>query len=380
MGAMFIQINLREKILERKFHIAIEAAPTAMLMIDENGRMILVNKQMESLFGYTRKELLKLNVDSLLPEKFRHAHPAHRRHFLQNPEARKMGGGRELFGLKKDGLEIPVEIGLMPVRTPEGEFVIGSIIDISERKAAQTLIEKKNKQLAVVNDELSQFAYRTSHDLKAPLVTMQGLARYIEKDIQTGNLGEALENVRKILFQSERLSGLVTDILDLSKADLEDAGEEAVDFDKLIEEMREKFAILTAGNHVEVVYNNQLSGSFVSQTSRVRQIVENLVSNGIKYCNPKQVQKYVRVHLLEKPEAVVLIVADNGLGVPEQRKGDLFRMFKRFHPNVSFGSGLGMSIVKKHVDRLGGSIQLASSGEGTCVEVCFPRNGKVGEI
>jgi signal transduction histidine kinase len=209
---------------------------------------------------------------------------------------------------------------------------------------------------------------------------MQGLARYIEKDIQTGNLGEALENVRKILFQSERLSGLVTDILDLSKADLEDAGEEAVDFDKLIEEMREKFAILTAGNHVEVVYNNQLSGSFVSQTSRVRQIVENLVSNGIKYCNPKQVQKYVRVHLLEKPEAVVLIVADNGLGVPEQRKGDLFRMFKRFHPNVSFGSGLGMSIVKKHVDRLGGSIQLASSGEGTCVEVCFPRNGKVGEI
>ena len=121
---------------DERFHLAIEAAPTGMLMIDRTGRIVLINAQVEKLFGYRRDELLNQPVEMLVTARFRAHHPDLRQFFFAAPQARPMGGGRELYGLRKDGSEVPIEIGLNPLRTSEGDFVLSSIADITERKRA----------------------------------------------------------------------------------------------------------------------------------------------------------------------------------------------------------------------------------------------------
>ena len=122
---------------EQLFRLAVESAPNAMIMVDRQGRIVLVNAQTEKLFGYPRTELMGQSIEMLVPPRFRGVHPGHRESFFKNPQARSMGAGRDLFGLRKDGTEVPVEIGLNPLTTPEGAFVLAAVVDITERKRAE---------------------------------------------------------------------------------------------------------------------------------------------------------------------------------------------------------------------------------------------------
>src|SRR5262249_47901042 len=125
----------------RMFRLAVEAASTGMLMTDQNGRLVLVNSRAESLFGYTREELIGARLEMLIPERSRPVHAEFRTTFFNAPEVRRMGAGRDLFGRRKDGTEVPVEIGLTPLQTAEGNFVLSSIVDITERKRAEEVRE-----------------------------------------------------------------------------------------------------------------------------------------------------------------------------------------------------------------------------------------------
>lgn len=119
---------------EKRLRLVIEATPNAMVMVDVDGRVVLVNSQTESLFGYDRAELLSMRVEQLIPDRFRPRHEGYRTEFFAAPDTRTMGAGRDLFGLRKDGTEVPIEIGLNPLETDDGAFVLASIIDITERK------------------------------------------------------------------------------------------------------------------------------------------------------------------------------------------------------------------------------------------------------
>jgi PAS domain S-box-containing protein len=150
-NSMVISTRGSQRELERKVQertLQLEAAPWAMLMVNQEGRVTLVNTQAEKLFGYDRSELLEQPIEMLVPERYRIAHPAHRRTFSQHPTARAMGAGRDLYGLRKDGGEIPIEIGLNPITTDKGEFVLASIIDITERKLAELNLRRSQQQLA----------------------------------------------------------------------------------------------------------------------------------------------------------------------------------------------------------------------------------------
>ena len=144
--------KLRDEITERKraeehFRLVVEAAPSAMIMVDQHGRMTLINQQAEQLFGYTRDELLDQPVEVLVPERYRAAHPGHRGSFFQHPASRAMGAGRDLYGLRKDSSEVPIEIGLNPIKTNEGSFVLASIIDITERKRGEEQLRLQSAAL-----------------------------------------------------------------------------------------------------------------------------------------------------------------------------------------------------------------------------------------
>lgn len=153
--ASVVDITERKRADER-FRLVVEAAPNAMLMVNNRGLISLVNSQTEQLFGYERGELLGQQVEMLVPERYRAAHSGLRSGFVEHPSVRAMGAGRDLYGLRKDGVEVPIEIGLNPVTTDEGAFVLASIIDISERKRSEEHLRTSEERLQTIIENLSE--------------------------------------------------------------------------------------------------------------------------------------------------------------------------------------------------------------------------------
>ncbi|WP_293458768.1 PAS domain S-box protein [Phenylobacterium sp.] len=143
---------------EKRLRQVIDGAPTAMLMVDRQGLIQLSNARADDLFGYAHGELLGRKIETLTPESARSQHPRHLEGFFARPEARAMGGGRELFGLRKDGQEVPVEIGLSPIETPEGSFTLAAVIDVSERRAAEML---QSRLVAIVESSQDAIVGKT---------------------------------------------------------------------------------------------------------------------------------------------------------------------------------------------------------------------------
>ena len=175
---------------EEMFRIAVDAAPNAMVMVDAGGKIVMVNTETETLFGYTREELIGCGVEILIPQRYREAHPAYRLDFMREPLARSMGVGRDLYGVRKDGSEFPVEIGLNPIETERGTLVLSAIIDITHRKQVDAEIKRLNLdlergvaartiELTVANAELESFSYSVAHDLRAPLRQIAGFSRIV---------------------------------------------------------------------------------------------------------------------------------------------------------------------------------------------------------
>lgn len=231
---------------------------------------------------------------------------------------------------------------------------------------------KISEQVRIKTAELSQFAYRTTHDLRGPLVTVAGLCRAVREDLEQGQSAEAVANVGRIEQRIQRLDTLVRDILDMTRADVGQFQAEPVDLEDLVVEVREHVLSTVGADQVRVEHSVSAEKHVNLPRTRLFQILNNLLSNSIKYSNPTR-QPHVTVAVKAEPKRLELIVEDNGLGIPEQYQDRMFQMFERFHPSVkAVGSGLGMSIVKRHVDHLGGTIEVVSNDDGTKISVDIP--------
>ncbi len=231
-----------------------------------------------------------------------------------------------------------------------------------------------NKKLKRSNDELSQFAYRTSHDLKAPLTTIKGLSQFMKEDLESGDLNEVNENIDKIINQSIRLEVLVTDILNLARADVEESAWEEVNLNELVCSVVNNNSSYLKDQKVryELIISKDLN--FKSIKSRLERILENLIINAAKYCSIDDTDRFVKIKAA-KGTHVEILVEDNGLGIPVDKHDEVFKMFSRFHPDKAQGSGLGMSIVHKNVTALGGKISFTSSASGSTFKIEMPLGG-----
>lgn len=220
-----------------------------------------------------------------------------------------------------------------------------------ENQLQQEMLEVYNDQLKLSNEELSQFSYRTSHDLKAPLVTVRRLATLITEDIKDGEYKEAQQNSEKIAIHVGKLENLVVDILNLAQAELKGESLEQIDINEVLAEVREKLNVVYMDNDIEIV--TQFPTSTCLTTSRVRlsQILENLISNSIKYQDKNKGSAFIKVTYNQAKGRNIISVEDNGLGIPARYQDRVFEMFQRFHPHITCGSGLGLYIIKKHVVR-----------------------------
>jgi PAS domain S-box-containing protein len=191
------------KLADEQFRMAIEAAPTGMLLMNSAGTIVLANAQIETLFGYARAELLGQRIEMLVPERFRGDHPNFRQGFFSAPKARAMGKGSDLYGLRKDGSEVPVEIGLNPLQTTGGEFVLSSIVDLTQRRAIDRL--------------RADFISTVSHELRTPSTSINGSLGLVQSGAMGALPDKAAAMIRIAYKNSGRLARIINDILDIGK-------------------------------------------------------------------------------------------------------------------------------------------------------------------
>ncbi|HYA79877.1 MAG TPA: ATP-binding protein [Methylocystis sp.] len=353
--------------------IAFEAAPNGAVIVDGDGVILQVNAQLERNFGYDRADLIGEKIEKLVPERYRGGHAALRSRFMAGNESRVMGQGRNLTGRRKDGTEFPIEIGLTTVKAPQGPVVIALVADITLRKATEDRLqfyarelEARNNDLSHSNEELDDFAYIASHDLKEPLRGIHNYARFLNEDY-ADKLGEdGRAKLATIARLAQRLEDLIDTLLIYSRVGRVDLALEETDLDEVVRDVLDSLAISLKEKGVQVRVPEPLPRLYCD-SARVAEVFRNLLSNAIKY-NDKP-EKWVEIGF-ERPleGATRFYVRDNGVGIREKHLDTVFRIFRRLHARDQYGggSGAGLAIVKKIVERHRGRIWVESvPGEGS---------------
>lgn len=344
---------------DEQFRLAIEAAPTGMLLMDLSGSIVLVNAQIEKLFGYPRSELLGQPMEMLVPERFRASIPNFRSGAFSGPTAH----AADLYGLCKDGSEVPIEIGLNPFLTSEGKFVLCSIVDLSQRLEIERI--------------RNEFVSTVSHELRTPLTSIRGSLGLLESGAMGALPGKAAEMVTIAYKNSGRLVRIINDILDISTIE---AGRLAlqmriVALAELLQQSVEANAGFAEKCEVRFVLEQVSAGDRVmADPDRLMQVVANLLSNAAKFSPPGS-DVLIRV----RPGATTMRieVQDSGPGIPEEFKAHIFTKFAQADASATRrfeGTGLGLSIARKLTEAMGGSIGFNSMpGQGSLFYIELPR-------
>jgi PAS domain S-box-containing protein len=347
---------------EEQFRQVVEMAPNGMVMIDKSGVIEMVNSQAETIFGYDRSEVLGQSIDMLLPARFRGAHPHHRASYFSDPSPRAMGSGRDLYGLRKDGSEFPVEIGLNPIMTSTGLKVLSAIVDITARKQSEVQLSNLVGQLTRSNDDLNNFAYVASHDLKSPLRGVDQLATWIEEDLGGSLNSETQSHLRLMRSRINRMEMLLDDLLAYSRVGQSDNPVAAVNTGNLV---RDIFELAASRKNIALIAATDMP-VIRAQKVPLELVLRNLINNAIKHHDKPQ--GTIRVEAQPYPGGYEFTVEDDGPGIPAEHQKRVFTIFQTLKPRDEVeGSGMGLAIVKKAVETAGGAVTLESDGKLGCV-------------
>ncbi len=373
VGAVLVLHDVTERVrAEERFRVAVEAAPNAMIMSDPQGTMTLVNTRAETLFGYERDELLGNSIGILFHEKDRHGYMRTLAAIFANPSARPNALGEELCGLHRDGSHFPIEVGLNPIETSEGVFVLSSIADITDRKRSERALRERTEELARSNRDLEQFAYVASHDLQEPLRAVAGPLQLLQRRYEGKLDARADEFIGHAVDGAMRMQSLIDDLLSYSRVGRAEDPRQFVQLGQALELALKNLALVVQETQAQVTHDPLPTVQGVA--TQLGLLFQNLISNAIKF---RKKDQPVLIHVGAQSDAGAwrISVSDNGIGVAEQYFERIFVIFQRLHTRREYpGTGLGLALCKRIVEHHGGNIWVESKPpEGTTFFFTLPR-------
>lgn len=325
------RVTLAQRKSEERFRQVVEAAPNAMVMANKAGLIEMVNAQAERVFGYSRQEMLGQPVEILIPEHFRHIHPALRDMFNAEPRSRPMGGGRDLYARRKDGSEFPVEIGLNPIETDDGPMVLSAIVDISDRKQKEDRIQAALREKDIL---LGEIHHRVKNNLQLVHSLLDLQSSQIDDPVVLGMLRDSQNRIRSMvlihqtLYQSKDFA--------------------TVDFASFLESLLPALVASYGMDSDRIALGVDLAEVHLPLSTAIPcgLVVNELVTNAFKHAFPEQRRGAITVGLThEGPGHVGLMVSDDGIGIPDDL--DLERTVT-----------LGLQLVTLLTDQLGGAVSI----------------------
>ncbi len=381
--ASVVDISERLK-AEQRFQLALEASPNGILLMNNEGNIILVNSRIEEIFGYSRDELINQRIEMLIPDEHRHIHPDYIQHFLKQPRSRLMGSGRDLYGLRKDSKEVPLEIGLNPLEIAGVTHVLASVVDISERKHAEAEKASLNDQIQHAQrlESLGVLAGGTAHDFNNILQAISGNADLAK--IKSAKGEEITRYLDNIIQACQRAA-------DLTRQMLAYAGKGKMvctreDINAIIDDIS---SLMNSSIPKKIRIEKSLADKLPLvevDASQIRQIILNLITNSSEaignesgvieistgLCDEtrESLNRYRTFDYLKPGHYLYIEVKDTGQGMSNEVSEHIF---DPFFTTKFTGRGLGMAAVLGIIRSHSGSISLHSrENEGTCIRIILP--------
>jgi PAS domain S-box-containing protein len=361
-------------LMEGRYRGLLEAAPDAMVVVNQGGEIVLLNLQAEKQFGYRRDELVGQKVKNIIPEGFAERLIADGTRTTAEVLAQQIGTGIDVYGRRKDGSDFPIEIMLSPLESAKGILVTATIRDITQRKKSEEYLVRTVGELKRSNDELQQFAYVASHDLQEPLRIVASYTQLLAKRYKGRLDSDADEFIGYAVDGSNRMQSLIQDLLAYSRAGANGKALREISSEQALNE-----ALTNLRGSIEesgaVVTHDSLP-VFMMDLTQLTQVFQNLVGNAIKYRSAEP----PRVHISAAKNGGnewIFSVRDNGMGIDPQYFERIFVLFQRLHRREEFkGTGIGLAMCKKILERLGGRIWLESKPkEGSTFFFALPEKG-----
>jgi PAS domain S-box-containing protein len=363
-----------------KYRGLLEAAPDAMVVVNQEGEIVLLNLQAENQFGYHRDELIGQNVKNIIPSGFAERLIADSTRSPADAMAQQIGMGIELKGLRKDGSEFPIEIMLSPLKSPEGILVTAAVRNISARIDADEELKRSNHLLRESNRELEAFNYTAAHDLRAPLRHMHGFASLLRQAWYDKLDDDGRHCLDKISTSSKQMGLLLDDLLNFSRLGRVGLQASGVNLGQLVERIQHELEPESRGRSLtwEIGDLPDVEGD----QALLHQVLFNLISNAVKYTSKRE---HARIEIGSQcgvGHNITIFVRDNGAGFEMEYVNKLFHVFQRLHKPRDFeGTGIGLAIVRRIVERHGGTVWAEGvPGQGATFYFSLPNEGTKHEV
>lgn len=350
--------------------LIMDSALDAIVCIDTMGNVIFWNPQAENIFGWKREEMIgKHLADTIIPERYREQHERGFDHYKRTGEGNILNRLVELTAMNHKNEEFPIELTIVSVKQDGDEFFCAFIRDITERKEAEEKLKSQFEALRKANFELDQFVYRASHNLRAPLASILGLINVAQLEKLSPDQESYWEMVRNSV---NRLDVVVQDILAYSSNARTELKISKIDFEEAVNCVLENFSDFQGLERLTIKSTIDRGSPFYSDRTRIFIILNNLISNSIKYQDLTKESSYLSLHISTSPKYASINISDNGIGIQKKNLDEIFNMFYRASEN-SKGSGLGLYITKETIIKLGGTIKVLSEyGNFTTFDITLP--------
>ena len=344
----------------------VDAAKDGIVSADASGDIIQVNRAAERMFGYSTSELLGRPLTILMPQRFHDAHRAGFGRLLTTGEAHVIGGSGtfvELAAVRKDGQEFPIELSLAASRTADGVLFTGIIRDITWRREAERALVEQRTQLEVLNKELETFSYSVSHDLRAPLRSIQGFSQVLLQDCQDQLNDDGRDALRRICAATQRMDQLIDAMLSLSRLSRRELHREMVDLSGLARDVANDLLRQDPPRDVEFVIQPEVTADGDPRLLRV--VLENLLGNAWKATVGRS-RGRIEFGLSGENDRRAFFVRDDGMGFDTAYGQKLFTPLQTLHRRTEFpGTGIGLATVQRIVTRHGGTVSATGApGQG----------------